>query len=382
MNELYIGLMSGTSMDAIDAALLDFSADEGAPPKLIATYKHELSSELKTALIQLRQPSENEINQMGTLDHEMGELFATTALALLKETPYKSEDIQAIGSHGQSIRHYPFNPQPFTIQIGDPNIIAARTGITTVADFRRRDIALNGQGAPLAPAFHHSIFRSDKEDRVILNIGGIANITLLSKDKSLPVIGFDTGPGNTLLDGWALQHIYQAYDEDGNWAAGGKINETLLQQLLLDKYLTLSPPKSTGPEYFHMQWLYEQLALSGIKNPIDAQTAQNIQTTLTEFTAITIAQAIERFASSAKTILVCGGGIRNRHLIARLKEHCKPWNIHSTADFGLDPEWVEAAAFAWLARQTMKGFTANLPSVTGAKHPTILGGIYPRNRAP
>ena len=372
MQELYIGLLSGTSVDAVDAALIDFSHEK---PLLLAIHKQIMPSDLRQAIMTLCQPGENEINKMGMLDRELGLLFASTAKTLLQKTAYKPQDIQAIGSHGQAIRHHPNIAKPFTLQIADPNIIAAQTGITTIADFRRRDLAVGGQGAPLAPGFHHHVFHSEKEDRIVLNIGGIANITWLPKDKSQAVIGFDTGPGNTLLDAWINRHLNQAYDKEGQWAASGKIHQALLDLLLSNDYLKRSPPKSTGPEYFHLAALEQHM----VSLSIDTTTPpQDIQATLVEFTALSIAQAIERFAPTAKTILICGGGLRNSYLIKRLATHCPSRELRSTADFGMDPEWVEAATFAWLAQQTTKGLAGNLPSVTGAKQATLLGGIYPR----
>ncbi len=252
MPHLYLGLMSGTSMDAADAALVDFSADQ---PKLIATQRTKLTAELRAALLALCVPGPNEIERMAELDARLGELFADSALALLKKSGVKPVQVHAIGSHGQTVRHQPSGPYPFSLQIGNPALIAQRTGITTVADFRRADIAAGGQGAPLVPAFHNAMFRSAEHDRAVVNIGGIANITILHADPSQDVRGFDTGPGNVLLDAWAERHLGKRMDEDGRFAASGKVHEGLLSALLNDDYFSLAPPKSTGREHFNIAWL-------------------------------------------------------------------------------------------------------------------------------
>ncbi|MCL5801679.1 MAG: anhydro-N-acetylmuramic acid kinase, partial [Gammaproteobacteria bacterium] len=252
MSSLFIGLMSGTSMDAADATLVNFSAGKS---KLIATHRTPLTAELRAALLALCIPGPNEIERMAELDARLGELFAEAALALLKKSGVNAVDVQAIGSHGQTVRHQPNRPCPFSLQIGNPALIAQRTGITTVADFRRADIAAGGQGAPLVPAFHNAVFRSSEHDRVVVNIGGIANITVLPKDAKQPVTGFDTGPGNVLLDAWAERHIGKRMDEDGLFAATGKTHEGLLASLLSDSYFALAPPKSTGREHFNIAWL-------------------------------------------------------------------------------------------------------------------------------
>ena len=287
MSILYIGLMSGTSMDAVDAALVDFSS---TPPKLIATQRAPLDAGLRTALLALCVPGTNEIERMMELDARLGEIFAETTLALLKKSGVSTTDIQAIGSHGQTIRHQPGGAYPFSLQIGNPALIAERTGITTVADFRRADIAAGGQGAPLVPAFHNVVLRSAEHDRVIVNIGGIANITVLPKDAKQPVTGFDTGPGNVLLDAWAERHLGKRMDEDGCFAASGKLHEKLLHTLLSDKYFSLAPPKSTGREHFNIAWL------DAVLKNYSSVAAQDVQATLCELTAASIAVAIQKHA--------------------------------------------------------------------------------------
>ncbi len=368
MHDLHIGLMSGTSMNAVDAVLVDFSQPQ---PKLLATHTQSLPADLRAELLALCQPGENEINRMGMLDVRVGKLFAETTQHLLTKAKIKPAEIKAIGSHGQTIRHQPLAADPFTLQIGDPNVIAEITGITTIADFRRRDMAKGGQGAPLAPAFHNHIFRSNKQNRVVLNLGGIANITWLPAQTELPVIGFDTGPANTLLDAWAFEHLHKTFDNNGEWAAGGKVDASLLEILLTDAYFSRKPPKSTGREHFNLAWLNKNLArLSATVAP------QNVQTTLCELTAITIAQAIHSLTTTNYDLLICGGGIHNKYLLQRLESHCKNSKIHSTEEFGVAPDLVEAMTFDWLAQQTLAGKPSNLPSVTGASQQVILGGIY------
>lgn len=363
----FAGLMSGTSMDAADAALVDFS---GAQPKLIATQRTPLSSELRSALLALCTPGPNEIERMAELDARLGEIFADTALALLTKAGVKAAEVHAIGSHGQTVRHQPGGPYPFSLQIGNPALIAHRTGITTVADFRRADIAAGGQGAPLVPAFHNAVFRSAQYDRVAVNIGGIANITVLPKDTRQPVIGFDTGPGNVLLDAWAERHLGKHMDEDGNFAARGHVREGLLHALSNDNYFALKPPKSTGREHFNMAWLDAALQThTGISAP-------DVQATLCELTAASIAQAIRHYAPQTSEVLICGGGTHNVHLMQRLRARLSPCSVESTEQHGINPDWIEAMAFAWLAQQTLEGKPGNLPSVTGAKRTVVLGGIY------
>ncbi len=370
--ELFIGLMSGTSLDAIDAALIDFNT---SPLQLIATHKLNISPELKSDIIKLCSPGENAINRMGKTDVQLGELFAKSVNELIHKANVTAADVKAIGSHGQTIRHMPNAPQPFTLQIGDPNIIAARTGITTVADFRRRDMALGGQAAPLAPAFHDFLLRDQHENRWVLNIGGIANLTLLEKKQGSAVIGFDTGPGNTLMDAWCMRHQRRSYDHDGLWAASGTVDQPLLDALLSDSYFAKSAPKSTGREVFNLEWLNSRLRVNNIQ-----RAPADIQATLCELTAQTIANAISAYEIQPGSIWLCGGGSHNSLLVKRLTALCAPYRITTTEEANLHPDWMEAAAFAWLAQQTLRGLPGNLPSVTGAKQPTILGAIYTQGR--
>ncbi len=364
--------MSGSSLDSVDVILAEIKKEK---LKLIKTHSHPIDELLRNEILALCHPGENEIYRMGVMDVKLGRLFAEAIHMLLKKSHLTAQDIAAIGSHGQNIRHNPQGNYPFTLQIGDPNIIAAETGITTVADFRRRDMALGGQGAPLAPAFHNFIFKNISGTHGIVNIGGIANLTLLSENKK-DIIGFDTGPGNTLLDAWAYHHLKKRYDNNGEWALSGKINIPLLNALLADEYFKKPYPKSTGREYFNLDWVKHYI------NSLDARkstaiSAADLQATLTELTAKTIADNINHYSSNKKNthIWVCGGGAKNIYLMERLQAQC-PFKILSTDAVGIPIEWVEAAAFAWFAQQTLHQQPSNIPSVTGAHNAAILGGIY------
>lgn len=369
MHKYYIGLMSGTSMDAVDAVLVDF---HDHPPRLVETHSEPMPPELKMTLQTLCQPGADEINRMGHADVQVGRLFAKATQTLLTKAAVQASDIKAIGSHGQTIRHTPNHSEPFTLQIGDPNIIATLTGITTIADFRRRDIAAGGQGAPFAPAFHDHVLRDTAEDRVILNIGGIANITVLPAEENKSIRGFDTGPGNTLMDQWYQQHQHADYDAQGQWAAEGRVDDALLQKLLADPYFEKLPPKSTGREYFHQEWLADHL-----DDEAGATLAPvNVQATLAEFTAHSILKATQQHGPSKANIFVCGGGAHNAHLMQRLQDLGIDYNIKTTAEIGIDPDWLEAMAFAWFAKQTLHGIPIDLTQITGSHKPIILGGIY------
>lgn len=373
---LYVGLMSGTSVDAVDCALV--RCGQGAL-ELLATHEYPMPAAMRQAITTISQPGDNEIERMGALDRQLGQLFADATLALLEHSGHAADEIAAIGSHGQTIRHHPpstHSPpeQGFTLQIGDPNTIAQLTGITTVADFRRRDIAVGGEGAPLAPAFHAAAFARAGEHRAILNIGGIANASLL--DGKGGVLGFDTGPGNTLLDHWIERHLGTSFDRDGQWAAEGTVDTALLQGLLDHEYLSQQGPRSTGKEMFNLAWLDDCLAT--LPQPPDAQ---RVQATLAEFTAESIARGIRQAAPGrVDAVYVCGGGARNTDLMRRLYQKLAPATLDTTAALGMDPEWVEAAAFAWLAWRSMAGLSGNIPAVTGASEEVILGGIYPGHR--
>ena len=354
-------------MDGIDAALVDL--DEGGRATLIATHTESFPAPLYHSIVRLSQ-NHGSPDDLGHCDRALGECFATATLNLLK-TAGDRGPVTAIGSHGQTIRHQPQSEHPFSLQLGDPNIIAERTGISTVADFRRRDMAAGGQGAPLVPAFHHAVFASPEEHRVLLNIGGIANISWLPAGGIEASGGFDTGPGNGLMDAWCQRHTGQAFDEGGRWARTGKVIAPLLDQLLTEPYFSLPAPKSTGKELFNLDWLDPRLDREAAHAPRD------VQRTLLELTARTIAVALP--AERPLSLYVCGGGALNTALMSRLRELLEPQqvSIGTTGDIGIAPQWVEAVAFAWLARQTMEGLAGNVPGATGASGPRILGAIYP-----
>jgi anhydro-N-acetylmuramic acid kinase len=347
---------------------VDFS--EGNP-QLLASLSKPLSSDLRKKIHDLASPSEDEIDRMGKLDRELGLLFAQTVNDLISSTAVHPSQIKAIGSHGQTIRHRPPQncDQPFTLQIGDPNQIAHHTGVTTVADFRRRDMAAGGQGAPLVPAFHKAIFHADEHDRAILNIGGMANITWLPKCGS--VIGFDTGPGNVLMDAWILKHHGKAYDANGDWAASGSVNIALLERLLEHPFFALPPPKSTGREAFNQEWLLG--VLSGLTAEIEPK---DVQATLLCLSTHTIVNAMTQLSTTPDELFVCGGGAYNEELLRNLRGLLPHTKVKTTASLGVNPEWVEAMAFAWLAQQTMCKLSGNLCAVTGAQQEVILGGVY------
>ena len=365
MSKLYLGLMSGTSADGIDATLIEIN-ESGIQVRGHLDTPHPPA--LKQWILDLCHPGENEIDRLGTLDQQLGKAFAEAANQLLIQEKLSPADITAIGSHGQTVRHRPAGDHPFTLQIADPNQIAERTGITTVADFRRRDMAVDGQGAPLAPAFHEAAFLSSQEKRLIINIGGIANISDL-RDSQLTQ-GFDTGPGNSLMDGWIERHLGLEYDKDGDWAAGGLVDTPLLKRLMSHAYLSKTPPKSTGREDFHMAWLDDQLAEENRSIP-----AQDVQATLLEFTCQTLAKHIQQYTPAAEALYVCGGGAHNGQLMTRLEQVCQ-LPTRSTAELGIPPQQVEGAAFGWLAHRTLEHLQGNCPAVTGARHPVILGGVY------
>ena len=362
-SSLYIGLMSGTSIDSIDAALVDFSQ---STPTLISAIEQPIPAALKQQLVDLCQPGDNEINHMGAADRELGLVFADAVETLLIQSKTTAQDIAAIGSHGQTIRHHPNGKHGFSLQIGDPNTISLNTGITTIADFRRKDIAAGGQGAPLAPVFHRALFGNSDTARAIINIGGISNISVLNADGS--TTGYDTGPGNGLMDYWIQRHQSQAYDNDGAWAASGTAIPELLNTLLADDYFAQPSPKSTGRELFNPQWLQD-------KNTEDQYSDCDVQATLLALTCESIAREVEQLINTNE-IFICGGGAYNSTLIQALQARLAPRAVSTTDDLGIAPKWVEACGFAWLAKQTLAGLAGNNPSVTGANKQTVLGAIY------
>jgi anhydro-N-acetylmuramic acid kinase len=364
---LYLGLISGTSMDAIDAALVDI---DGARCTLTHALSRPYADSVRERLFALiNSPDRCHLDQVGQLDTEIGEAFAATALDLLHEAGVAATQVAALGSHGQTLRHHPQGEHPFTWQVGNPHLIAERTGIATVADFRRRDVAAGGEGAPLMPAFHQAVLASAEENRAVINIGGIANLTWLPRSGT--VVGFDTGPGNCLMDAWASRHLGVAYDRDGAWAANGRTHAQLLEQLFTEPYFAAEPPKSTGRELFNMNWLERHLETFS-----DAPKPEDVQATLAELTARSIAEACRR-AGKIQRVLLCGGGSHNLELRRRLAAHLPSTRVETTAALGLDPDHVEATGFAWLAYRAVSGLPGNLPAVTGAQRSVILGAIHP-----
>lgn len=370
-DSLYVGLMSGTSIDAIDSAIVRCQGDKLS---VLACREHPIPAATRKRIAALSHCGPNEIEQLGTLDRELGILFAQAVVTLLDEAGVAAQNIAAIGSHGQTIRHRPRSgghspDQSFTLQIGDPNTIAEITGITTVADFRRRDIAAGGEGAPLAPGFHAAAFAREGSNRAIVNIGGIANASILAG--TTLVAGFDTGPGNTLLDNWVNRHRGERYDRAGAWAAEGEVDPALLSRMMQHPYLDKTGPRSTGKEAFNLKWL------TSCYPAVESMDAQSVQATLSQFTAMTIAQSLKRCELEISEVYICGGGAYNEDLMRRLHREITPIKLDTTSALGLDPDWVEAAAFAWLARQTLTGQAGNAALVTGAGGPRVLGGIYP-----
>ncbi len=360
--ELFIGLMSGTSLDGVDAALVEFA---GSAPALIDTAYLPLPWPLKAELHALQAPGPNELDRAARAGNELARLYADAALMLLRQTGIAPAAIRACGCHGQTIRHRP--DAGYTWQIGNPALLAELAGMRVVADFRSRDIAAGGQGAPLVPAFHAAAFGSAAKHRVIVNIGGIANLTDLPPRGT--VTGFDTGPGNVLLDLWIQRQLGEEHDRSGAWGQGGTVLAELLAAMLAEPYFTRRPPKSCGRDLFNAAWL-DKFSLRGA-------AAQDVQATLAELSARTIAAAVDRYCAQADELYVCGGGAHNLDLLERLRRSLPQRRIETTLALGMDPDWVEAIAFAWLAKQTLDGHPGNLPAVTGAGGERVLGAIYP-----
>jgi anhydro-N-acetylmuramic acid kinase len=354
-------------MDAVDIALVDFSC---RPPRLTASSSTAWPQPLRERLRAVAEDNPIDATAFAILDAELGYFLAAAINQLLQAHAVDSARVTAIGCHGQTVAHTPDTDPPTTLQLGDANVIAERTGITTVNDFRRRDMAAGGQGAPLAPAFHQAFLRSNEEDRAVLNLGGIANITILPSDPERPVFGFDTGPANCLLDAWSRQQLGKAYDDGGAWAASAQPESRLLTQLLDDPFFDRQPPKSTGTQHFSTRWLAQKLSTVG------ELPAEKVQATLMTLTTHTVADAIRRHAPDARRVLVCGGGAHNIALLNQLTDKLG-LPVESTTACGIDPDWMEAMAFAWLAHRTLGGRPGNLPAVTGAVGPRILGAVHP-----
>jgi len=365
---LYIGLISGTSMDGVDCALIE----AGVNFQVVDYQCHPLPPALKRNLLALCSNVGVTLPLLGETDIATARCFAEAVQQLLAANQLPASRITALGSHGQTIWHQPPRPgttYPFTLQLGDPNTIAALTGITTVADFRRRDMAAGGQGAPIVPALHRALFSLPGTNRMVLNLGGIANITVLPADNHLPY-GFDTGPASVLLDGWIDRHQGLPFDDGGAWAATGTLQPLLLQQLMLEPYLQLPAPKSTGRELFNLPWLDRQLTATGQ----DFSTA-DVQATLLEFTALSVAQAVTS-CGDCGDLIVCGGGARNLVLLARIAALLPHFKISTSTEHGLHADCVEAAAFAWFASLTLNRGKIDFSPFTGASGPVVAGGIY------
>lgn len=366
----YIGVMSGTSLDGVDVVLAAIDRHMVAQQ---ASYCHPFPPALRQRVLAICQGQPLTLSQLGQLDTELGKLFAEAVVTLMRQQALEADDIVAIGCHGQTVWHEPGSFAPNTLQIGDNNQIAAATGVTVVGDFRRRDMALGGQGAPLVPAFHQALLMDSSERRMVLNIGGIANLSLLIPGQ--PVRGFDTGPGNMLIDAWIWRHQGVSYDHNGTWAASGQVVPALLEQMLNDPWFALPPPKSTGREYFNPDWIERQLQV------FPALAPEDVQATLSELTALTIAQQIQ-LSNGCDRLLVCGGGGRNPLLMGRLAAHLPGTEVTTTDAAGVSGDDMEALAFAWLAFRTLSGLPGNLPAVTGAREMSVLGAIYPANSRP
>lgn len=359
--ELYVGLMSGTSLDGIDAALVDFGQ---ATPVLLGKHYLPYDQALKNDLLALHLPDNDELHRAQLLGNQLARLYASVVAPLLEQVNSTGQRIKAIGCHGQTIRHRP--EHGYSLQIGNAALLAELTGVTVVSDFRSRDIAAGGQGAPLVPAFHDQVLRHPDIHRVIINIGGISNLTDLNP--RAPITGFDCGPGNLLLDAWCMQHLGKPYDYDGAWAASGKILPALLESMLTEPYFTLPSPKSTGRDLFNMAWLHEKIT--------GKEAAADVQATLLELTCRVITQAVQQRGADVKEIYLCGGGAHNQAMLERLVALLPESRVQTTDALGIDSDYLEAVAFAWLAQQTLQDRPANLPLVTGAKHPCILGAVY------
>ncbi len=363
--ELYIGVMSGTSLDGVDTALVEV---EDGQVCLLESHDHPIPTLLKQRVLDICIGQATNLVEIGEIDHLLGKLYAEAVNALLEKTNCTKESITAIGNHGQTVFHKPSGNAPFTLQLGDANIIATLTGIDTVADFRRKDMALGGQGSTLVPAFHQSIFESKQSSVVVLNIGGISNISVLRPNQK--VIGYDTGPGNMLMDAWCLRHTHQAFDKDAIFAMQGEVNGPLLDGLMQEPYLALQAPKSTGRELFNLPWLDAILTKHDVSK-------QDVQHTLCEYTALTIANEVNRYqVGNQPELLVCGGGAYNPLLMQRLCQLLPDWAVMPTDEKGVDSNNMEAMAFAWLAYRRIHNLPSNLPEVTGASKSASLGVMY------
>ena len=363
----FIGLMSGTSADAIDAALVSF---KNQTINLEHYKEFSYPALIKERIVEMRSSdAELTFKKLADLDISLGQVFADAVEELLTSAKINRNKITAIGSHGQTIFHSPNSTRPFSLQLGNPNTIAYKTRITTIADFRNMDIAAGGQGAPLAPGFHAELFRQKSKTRIVLNLGGIANITLLPSSPDQAVTGFDTGPANALMDEWILQNLGETYDRDGRWGESGNVIPDLLMTMLEDDYFHAPSPKSTGREYFNLDWLSK-------KTGDNTFSPEDIQATLQHLTVQSVARSIESIDTNVSEVILCGGGVHNKQIVKLLSEALPGVTINSTATYGVDPGCIEAMAFAWLAKRRLDNLPGNIPSVTGARKEVLLGAIY------
>ena len=370
-SELYIGLMSGTSMDGVDAVLADFAPGDDRPLRVLAHAHRPFDTDLAVELLALNGVGPNELHRAALAGNALARHYAQVVDDLLADAGVRRDAIAAIGAHGQTVRHRPqeFDGSGYTLQLNQPALLAELCGIDVICDFRARDVAAGGQGAPLAPAFHRVMFGSERETRGVLNLGGISNLTVLRPDGT--TLGFDCGPGNSLMDHWCVRHTGRPFDEDGAWAASGRVLDPLLNALLAEPYLALSPPKSTGRDLFNAAWL--EAHLRGV-----AARAEDVQATLAEFTAAACANDLNRHAPDATELLVCGGGAFNRHLLRRLAARTSGVRVLPSNERGLPPTQVEGCAFAWLARAFVHREALALGPITGARGARVLGALYPR----
>ncbi len=368
MSDLYIGLMSGTSLDGVDGVLVDFSQGR----MQVQAHQHApFDLDLRSELLALNQSGPDELHRSAMAANALTRVYAQVVNGLLTHCQLSPKLVRAIGAHGQTVRHQPglHDGTGYSLQIQNPSLLAELCGIAVVADWRNRDVAAGGQGAPLVPAFHQAVFGQAGQHLAVLNIGGIANLSVLSGEGD--ALGFDCGPGNVLMDLWCQRHTGKAYDDAGRWAASGQVQADLLARCLQEPFFALPPPKSTGRDLFHATWLDRHLAQAGVLAP------QDVQASLCALTAHSIALAVSRYAPDSSKLMVCGGGVFNQSLMAMLQQRLPHLPVASTSEYGLPPLQVEAAAFAWLARQTCLGLPGNLPKATGAKGARVLGGIYP-----
>lgn len=360
----YIGIMSGTSLDGVDAVLVNLGLQQR---KLVKTFFLPYDHELKAKLLALQYPNDDELNRAALMANQLADLYAQAIGGLFENDSQLLQNVRAIGCHGQTIRHCPQDDKRYTIQLVNAALLAELTQTTVVADFRSRDIAAGGQGAPLVPAFHQALFMDTKHQRIIVNIGGIANITYLDADE--PLTGFDCGPGNLLMDAWCSYHRGQSYDKNGQWAATGEMLPDLLEKFYADEFFASPPPKSTGRDLFNFRWLERHLH--------GGEFPEDVQRTLLQLTVLSIVSAINQYYPATDEVYLCGGGAHNKLLFNTIKNQLPARRVALTDELGVPADWVEAYAFAWLAQQAICEQSANVPSVTGAKGKRILGAIYP-----